>query len=122
MGIKLKRLNPAGPAQYGSKQWLEDQLVIAIDMGLRGRPASARPQNPQPLIPRNPALAVTAIMALARLKGFIIEKKQSFKAAVDLSKMSPADLNATLVAMADQLAPGERQRILEIAAGAEEIE
>lgn len=75
-----------------------------------------------PRQPRNHTLALSGLMQLARLKGFIVEKKQSLNAKVDMSRMSAADLKATLEGTLDQLAPGERQRILEIAAGAEEIE
>lgn len=103
--------------EYGSKGWIEDQLVVVVKMALRGRPASQVPSNPQPAIPRNPALAVSALMSIARLKGYIVEKKQSLAGKLDLGKLSPADLRAVLEGSLDQLAPGERQRLIGIADG-----
>lgn len=116
-GKRLKRgaLNSDGFHDYGSKRWCENQLIVAASMALQGRPARSSPSNPQPMIPRNPALAVTAIMALAKLKGYIVEKRQSLAGRVDLNKLAPAELKATLEATLDQLSPGERSRIMEIA-------
>lgn len=104
--------------EYASKQWVESKMIQVVTMALRGRPANLHPGNPQPRIERNPALAITALMSLARLKGYIIEKKQSLAGKVDLGKLAPADLRAVLEGSLDQLAPGERQRLLEIASGA----
>lgn len=67
---------------------------------------------------RNHELAARVLMDFSRLRGYIVEKKQSLSAHADLSKMGKAELTTTLSAMLDQLAPGERQRILDIAAGA----
>lgn len=93
-------------------------MIIVVKMALHGRPASNTPSNPQPRIDRNPTLAITALMSLSRLKGYIIEKKQSLAGKMDLSKLSPADLRTVLEGMSDQLAPGERQRFMDIASGA----
>ena len=113
----MKGLLAAGRPDYGSKGWIENQLIIVVKMALHGRPPSATPSNPQPMIERNPALAVQALMQLARLKGYVVEKKQSLAGKIDLSKLPPADLKALLESSADSLAPGERQRLMDTAAG-----
>lgn len=102
---------------YGTKPWAEAQLVVIAKAGMHGRPAKIHPTNPQPAITRNFALAIQAITTLARLKGWIVERKSSLTGKLDLSKLSPADLRATLSAHLDQLDPSSRAQIESIAAG-----
>ncbi len=118
----MKPLLADGRPDYGSKHWIENQIVIVIKMALHGRPATNVSSNPQPAILRNPSLALSALMNLAKLKGFIVEKRQSLAGKIDLNKLSPADLKATLAGALDQLTPGERAKIIEIAAGSEALE
>lgn len=87
---------------------------------MRGRPAGLDPAI-EPVLPRNPQLAVTAIMALGRLKGWIVEKRQGINARLDLSKLSPADLRAMLTTHLDQLDPASRAQVESIAAGGYDI-
>lgn len=111
----MKALLADGHPDYGSKLWIENQIVIVIKMAMHGRPPTNTPSNPQPRIERNPVLALSSLMQLAKLKGYVIEKKQSLK--MDLGKLSAADAKATLDGMLDQLSPGDRARILEITSG-----
>jgi len=90
---------------------------IATSQGTHDVPATYE-EITLPGMARNHELAARVLMDFSRLRGYIVEKKQSLSAHADLSKMGNAELTTTLSAMLDQLAPGERQRILEIAAGA----
>jgi hypothetical protein len=62
--------------------------------------------------PRDRALARQALMDLARLKGYIIERKLTAAA-----KMSLGDLNAMLEGALVELAPGEKARMRALARG-----
>ncbi len=106
-----------GSWEYGSKQWAELQLVVIIKAGMHGRPAKIHPTNPQPAIERNFPLAIQAITTLGRFRGWIVERKTSLQGRVDLSKLSPAELQSMLTGHLDQLDPASRQQIESIAAG-----
>lgn len=105
-----------GNYAYGSKAWCERQLVIVIQGAMRGRGAGPDCAV-QPVQPRNYAMAVQAVMALARLKGYIVERKQSIGAKIDLSKLSQAELSQYLSASLSELDPAARRQIEAITAG-----
>lgn len=123
-----KALRRAGNDDCGSKQWIANQITVIIRTAMVDTPAKLIPQRVQRngvIVPehvreksnRNHALALSACLGLARLNGHIIEKKQSIAGKVDLSKLPPDQLRALLSATADQLAPGERQRLMDSADG-----
>jgi hypothetical protein len=66
---------------------------------------------------RNHTLALSALMSLARLRGYIVDKKINGKIPFD--KLSPADLRAVLVGHLAELDPDSRREVESIAAGGE---
>jgi hypothetical protein len=57
------------------------------------------------------ALQLQYLMAIARVKGLIVEKKQVANATMDLGKVDTAALTEHLDSYLDSLAPGDRQEI-----------
>lgn len=123
-----KLLRRAGNDDCGSKPWIENQIIVIIRAAMVDTPAKLIPQRVQkngvispehmrPQAVRNHSLALSALMQLARLRGYVVEKKQSLSGTMDLAKLSKQQLSAFLQSTADQLAPGERQRLIGIADG-----
>lgn len=124
----------------GSLAWIESQVMMVIRTALHGAEAVGTPahaektgkgkaakeelvpasEDYQPAMPRDHSRALTALMHLAKLKGYIIEKKQSTNANIDLTKLTRAELGRALDGHLDKLAPGERQRIEAIADGSDD--
>lgn len=109
-------VNADGSYAYGSKAWCERQVIIVIQGAMRGRNAGPDPAM-QPVQPRDYRLAITGVMTLARLKGYIVEQKRSLAAKVDLSQLPAGDLQALLKSQLDQIDPASRAQIESMAAG-----
>ncbi len=109
-------VSPDGSYEYGSKAWAERNVISVIKIGMRGRAAGLDP-TVEPAIARNPQLVLQGVAMLARLKGWIVERKTSLQGRVDLSKLSPAELQSMLTGHLDQLDPASRAQIESIAAG-----
>jgi len=56
-------------------------------------------------------LRIKALMAHAKLRGWIIDRKQTQRVPADLSQISPEDLSAHLAGALDVLEPGARRAI-----------
>ncbi|MGA2114862.1 MAG: hypothetical protein ABSH56_08945 [Bryobacteraceae bacterium] len=96
----LKRRDLGGVA---SRAWIETQFVLIINrMEAGGTTADEREEA---------RLQLTALMNLARLNGFIGERKQVSGAPLQLGQVDPAALRAHLGAMLDALEPGARADI-----------
>lgn len=74
-----------------------------------------------PSLDRNLSVALAALMHLARLKGYVVEKKQTLAGKVDLSKLGSSDLRAVLTGHLAELDPDSRRQIELIAAGESEV-
>lgn len=70
-----------------------------------------------PALDRNLSVAMAALMHLARLKGYVVEKKQTLAGRVDLGKLGAADLRAVLTGHLNELDPDSRRQVEAIAAG-----
>jgi hypothetical protein len=66
-------------------------------------------------------LRLKLLLAHAKIRGWIVDKKQIAKATLHLGRVSRADLQAMLLDQLNQLAPGGRARIEAIAAGEDEV-
>jgi hypothetical protein len=66
-------------------------------------------------------LRLKLLLAHAKIRGWIVDKKQIAKATLQLGTVSRADLQGMLLDRLNQLAPGERARLEAIAAG-EDVE
>jgi hypothetical protein len=65
-------------------------------------------------------LRLKLLLAHAKIRGWIVDKKQIAKATLHLGRVSRADMQAMLLDQLNQLAPGERARIEAIASGEDE--
>lgn len=70
-----------------------------------------------PAQPRNHQLALTGLMSLAKLKGYIVDRQQRMSARLDLNKLSSKELNDVLSAQVNALSPGARQQVEDILEG-----
>lgn len=89
--------------------WIEAVLVQIIEASMLGDINGKGDK-------RNLGLARAAAMDLAKLKGFIVERKQIAKATVRLDAMNRDQLRNHLATMLDELEPGARaelRRVLE---------
>ena len=116
-------ITPSGDYSYGSKAWIERQLIVIAKAAMHGRPEkpiggpTAASGASVEAIPRNHPLALQALMALAKLKGYITEQRRSVSAKLDLTKLTPAELQAVLTGHLADLDPAARRQIESIAAG-----
>jgi hypothetical protein len=105
----------------GSKAWIEARLISIAKAAQSGLPAKTQHKHgkatEQPAVKRDLALAVQALMSVARLNGHIVEKKQTLAGKVDLNKLRGPQLQELLASSLDQIAPGERQRIQRLVQG-----
>lgn len=124
------------PDSIASKAWIETQLVTIIRNALNPAPKEieeivqpAKPDMGPPQIVTkkidrdpDPSLARLALMDLARLKGYLIDRKEIETRKIDLRLMDRTELSAQLTSYLQQLSPAQRERIQAIASGADLIE
>ena len=97
-----------------SKVWAECKLVWIANRCLAGRPAILDESGKTlvPAVDPDYSQAQSAIMNLARLRGWIIERKQSLNAKVDLGK---SDLESMLDQQLANLPAEARARVRQLA-------
>jgi len=102
-----------------SRMWAECQLVRIVQDSMEVHFAEYDEAGNQisPFVGADRARAESAVMNLARLKGWIVERKQSMSAKVDLGQVGSQQMSAALDAALLDLAPAERARVKAIAAG-----
>jgi hypothetical protein len=99
-----------------TRAWIESQMVIIIRHAMHGRPeykgTKGRPGRAE--VPPDHNLARLALMDLARMKGMIVEKKQTAKLSIKADatgNVDPEAMKAHLANYLDQLEPGARKEI-----------
>jgi hypothetical protein len=99
-----------------TRAWIESQMVVIIRHAMHGRPeykgTKNKPGRPEILPDHN--LARLALMDLARMKGMIVEKKQTAKLSIKADatgNVDPEAMKAHLANYLDQLEPGARKEI-----------
>jgi hypothetical protein len=112
----LIRAKSAEPESVASKPCLEAQTVQIIHDAMHGIPAEIDSDGRviEPATPRDRHLARLAIQDLARLKGYIVERKQVDSRKIDLGKVSQSEMNELLEQTLAALSPAERSRIKEL--------
>lgn len=105
-------------AYVGTKPWIEDQLImLARDAMQVTKQADGSPRRHT--VRMNPALAVSTLLALARLKGYVVERKQVDQRNIkaDLGKVSRQELSELLGDHLAKLDPAAREKVLRLADG-----
>ena len=118
---RIEELSQEHQADKGvvPKIWIECQLVRIARDSMDDVPAQIDSNGKVlvPGVPRDRVLARQALMDLARLKGYIVERKLTAAAKMSLGNVGMSELNAMLDGVLLELAPGERARIKELARG-----
>lgn len=102
------------------RAWAELQIIRIIRDAVDGVKGELGPDGKVVgSIAPDRQLARAALMDLARLRGWIVQKKEvdERRATIDLGKLGASDLRGALDAMTARLSPGARRRVESLAAG-----
>lgn len=101
-----------------SKTWAELQFIYIIRDAIRGIPDEIDISTGvvvSPGLPKNRELAASALMNFCKLRGWIVDRKQSLAGKVDLNALTgTGQLEGLLDETLQTLSPEERTRIKEL--------
>lgn len=108
---RIKQLaNERSAEGPGNRSWVTGRLV-EVASRLSGHAELSEGMRTQL------SSAVTALMSIARLRGYVVERKQIKTATIDLNKLSRSELSSVLDQHLGTLSPASRRRIQQITAG-----